>query len=313
MIQHCVIAPPPPELAAKLAVFEAQFVYPLGAERSFRISHGADYARFFRAIGDAACFVFENEQRVIGTIAVALRELILPSGAACTAAYLGDLKVAPEARGGRTLPRLMRAVQSWVGHRSSVGLCVVMDGTPVVPSRYTGRMGLPMFQELGRVSVLKLAATPGPSADCVEISGHEGRELYLRLVNGRYASPIVSPEIRSEVTPRWLALADGNACGLLEDTVKAKRLISNDGPAMNGAHLSCFATRTPDAGAALLRAAASRAADLNRDSVFVAVSAEEADALVSRLRGIQVIRAPATIFGCGLQAASGWHINTAEI
>ena len=43
-----------------LARFEEQFTYPLGPGRTLRISHGDDYPRFFRAIGDAACFVAER-------------------------------------------------------------------------------------------------------------------------------------------------------------------------------------------------------------------------------------------------------------
>ena len=45
---------PDPDLAWALEDFERQFTYPLGAGHHFRISHGADYPRFFRAIAPDA-------------------------------------------------------------------------------------------------------------------------------------------------------------------------------------------------------------------------------------------------------------------
>ena len=63
---HHLSGPPTPELARALATFEEQFTYPLGPDRWFRISHGDDYPRFFRAIGEAACFVAERDGRVVG-------------------------------------------------------------------------------------------------------------------------------------------------------------------------------------------------------------------------------------------------------
>ncbi len=73
---HRLEAPAPGALAAALETFERQFVYPLGPGRSFRISHGRDYARFFRAIGleRGVSFVAEEDTgEVLGTLGVALR------------------------------------------------------------------------------------------------------------------------------------------------------------------------------------------------------------------------------------------------
>ena len=58
---HALSAPPPTALARALDRFEGQFRYPLGPGRSFRISHGDDYPRFFRAMGEGACFVAERD------------------------------------------------------------------------------------------------------------------------------------------------------------------------------------------------------------------------------------------------------------
>ena len=53
MIVQRIHSPPDPELADALSAFEQHFRYPLGRTRTFRISHGPDYPRFFRAMGKA--------------------------------------------------------------------------------------------------------------------------------------------------------------------------------------------------------------------------------------------------------------------
>src|SRR5689334_21167798 len=92
MTIHQVSGPPSPELAQALAEFEEPFTYPLGAGRFFRISHGSDYTLFFRAQGDAACFIAENQGRVIGALGTSIRTLWLPDGSERKVAYFGDLK-----------------------------------------------------------------------------------------------------------------------------------------------------------------------------------------------------------------------------
>jgi hypothetical protein len=128
-------------LADALARFEAAFTYPLGPGWTFRISHGNDYPRFYRAMGDAVCFVAENHGEVVGVLAAAIRTLVWPTGDIRPAVYLGDMKVAPAARGGRVLLRLAEAATVWAGGRADAGFAVVMGGTRVTPDRYTGRPG----------------------------------------------------------------------------------------------------------------------------------------------------------------------------
>ena len=90
---HQLSGPPSPELARKLAAFEEQFTYPLGPGRHFRITHGDDYPRFFRAMGETAVFVVERDERVTATLAVVMRRLTLPDGGSRNVAYFGDLKI----------------------------------------------------------------------------------------------------------------------------------------------------------------------------------------------------------------------------
>src|ERR1043165_1820682 len=107
---------PDPALADALETFERAFEYPLGAGRSFRISHGRDYSRFFRAIdgGSGASFVAVGKDgRVRGTLGVAVRPLQYPDGECRLAAYLGDLKTAPGVGRGWTLLRMGVEVEAW--------------------------------------------------------------------------------------------------------------------------------------------------------------------------------------------------------
>jgi hypothetical protein len=315
MIVHRLCGPPSAALARALTAFETQFTYPLGPGRFFRIAHGDDYPRFFRAIGEAACFVAERQGHVLGTLGAAVRQLALPDGGERPVLYLGDLKVAPSARGGRALPRLVRAAQDWAGARVEAAFAVVMDGTPVTPERYTGRLGIPPFRELGKVTVLRLpAAKDGAGADDrFATTGARADACYRRLSAGRYASPGGNPAERSETAAVWLMHPDGSSCGRLEDTRRAKRLIADDGAEMRSAHLSGFAYQDRRAGGELLREARRRAGLLEFPALFVAVAAPEADGLRLALDGVEAVAAPATVFGTGLEPFPLWNINTAEI
>lgn len=305
---------PPPALAEALDRFEQQFTYPLGPGRSFRISHGADYPRFFRAIGDAACFVAERDGQVAGVLGAAIRDFLAPSGEPVRAAYLGDLKVDPAMRGGRVLPALASAALEWAKPRVTAAFAVVMDGTPVTPTRYTGRLGVPQFSELARIAVLRLMSAKGEPILMDSLTGDAaGSDGYRRLSRGRYACPGGSPPERSEIQPGWLMSPDGNACGRLEDTRRAKRLITNDGVEMMSAHLSCFAYTTIDAGAELSRHAMLLARELGLPALFVAVPRSEAEAFRRALSDVEIIDAPATVYGVGFEPGRLWNINTAEI
>jgi hypothetical protein len=314
MIVHSLCVAPPDELVQALARFETQFTYPLGPDRFFRISHGDDYPRFFRAMGEAACFVAVRQGVVLGTLGAAIRRLLRPGEPECAAVYLGDLKISPAARGGRALVHLVQAARQWVGTRTNAAFSVVMDGTRVSPLRYTGRLGIPPFRELGKLLVLRMSTAVDRSepADHFATSSTVGDECYQRLSEGRYGCPGGTPTERSEIAPIWLVAADGRACGRLEDTRRAKQLIADNGAEMRSAHLSCFAFQDTVAGGELLHAALRLAAGLGFPALFVAVAYPDAEALAWSV-GEGDVAAPATIYGSGLEPGPLWNINTAEI
>jgi hypothetical protein len=315
MIVHQLTGPPPSDLARALAEFEAGFTYPLGPGRSFRIEHGVDYPRFFRAIGEAVSFVVIQEDRVVGTLGVAVQRLRCPDGKERPVAYLGDLKVAPQARGGGVLRGLARVALPWLLPRVEAAYGVVMDGTAVLPRAYTGRIGLPQFQELGRVVVLRLpiGRVYREGDDRFQAASEHGWECFRRLSAGRYAGLGGRPVERSQHPPAWLLHPDGLACGLLEDTRKAKRLIANDGAELLSMHLSHFAFQTPAAGAELLAVARGCCGRLGVPALFVSVSDADAAGLCQALGDLEAVTAPATIYGTGLVSGPAWIINSSEI
>lgn len=308
---HRLAAAPGPALAGALARFEEQFAYPLGEGRSFRISHGADYPRFFRAIGGAACFVAERAGEVLGVLGLAVTPVHRPDGTARPAVYLGDLKVSPAARGGRVLTRLADAARAWCAGKAECGFGVVMDGTPVTPDRYTGRLGVPPFREAAKVAVLRLPARPAAWA-AWEADAARGHDSHSHLTSGRVCTAGGFPAERSETSPLWLVAPDGSACGRLEDTRHAKRLLAGDGE-MAAAHLSCIGYANHDALAELLRAACGLAAARGFPAVFAAVPADEAPAALARVGADGVVVAGATVFASGFEPGLSWNVNTAEI
>jgi hypothetical protein len=324
---HQLSGPPSPELADALAQFEEPFTYPLGAGRFFRISHGADYTLFFRAQGRASCFIAENDGRVVGALGTAIRKLWLPDGVEREVAYFGDLKIARDLRGGVVLMRLARAAEVWLRPKVQAGFGVVMGGTSLTPAAYTGRAGIPDFKELGRLTIFRISLPdrsdeqrwgerprePLHLDDEEMIATPEaGLECYRRLSTGRCASPVSSAVERSEITPVWLMTPDGSACGLLEDTRKAKRLISDDGSEMLSAHLSCFAYRAVAAASRLIGVALNRSLRSGFPAVFVSVPETDAPTLQAALSHFTVHPAPATVYGTGLEPGY-WNVNTAEI
>ncbi len=306
--------PPAARLAHALAAFEQQFTYPLGTDCFFRIEHGADYTQFYRSIGTARCFVAEQDDQVQGVMSAAIRPLFCPDGNEQQVCYLGDLKIAPAARGGRLLLRFQQAVRDWIQNPAIKIFGVVMDGSRRVPSDYSGRAGIPPFTAVSKTIVMRIACDQRGCPDDSFVSTEaQVRTCYRRLSLGRYASVIGNPDERSLLAPIWLMARDGTACGCLEDTRRAKRLVANDGLEIMSAHLSAFAFRDAGDGAALIRAACAQAAQLNYPALFVAVAQADAQALHAALGDINVVYAPATIYAHGFSPGPDWNIHSSEI
>jgi hypothetical protein len=234
-------------------------------------------------------------------------------------AYFGDLKVAPSARGGGTLIRLMATAHSWAKSKCTAAFAVVMDGTEVTPAKYTGRVGFPAFAELAtvmvfRVSVLILGDAENLNDEPpIRATLADVVRCFQRLTAGQYATPCGNTIERSEVKPMEMILPDGSACGIVEDTRKAKCLFDRAGVELRSSHLSCFAYSTPVAGATLVRQALVHSAKIGFPTLFFAVPRQDAQSVYEALGCPDAVMAPATVFGYGLAAGHRWTINTSEV
>ena len=317
MTVHCLQSFPGPTLQAALSQFEEQFDYPLGDSDRFRIDHSDDYSRFFRAMGEAAIFVHEDKMGVQGVLSCAERTMLGPDESPFRALYLCDLKVQNSPRKGRILLRLLRAVRDHFQERLRFGYAVVMDGTAVLPSQYTGRLGLPLFQKIGEMAIYNFV-TPqlSPSPDTCPENFAQLSDIQLAYLNPEktaYRASSSDASLRSSTAPLALMLPDKSAYGVVEDTERAKQLISLSSGSLCSAHLSQFVYHSLPAGAALIRAALRHCQKIERPRLFVALSKSDGPALLNQLSDLSVTKASATIFGHGFLDGKEWLINSSEI
>jgi hypothetical protein len=313
---HVLHAPPTSELAESLRRFELSFDYPLGTATRFRIDHGEDYSRFFRSMGCASIYVAEVRGEIVGTLACVVRELLNPEGIRTPTPYLCDLKAVRGGGAGRVLHRLADAALTGHSKNHHAAFAIVMNGTARNPAQYSGRLGIPRFDPLSTVHVLRLTTIPAPtppSSRPFQCDAESVIQCLARLSHGRFAIPAACPEIRARFKPVHLILPDQSACGTLEDTLDAKRLIHTDGTEILSAHLSNFAFASTADGVALLSAALEVAASRGLHSLFTSLS--DADTLpLDEIPGVASVQiAPATVFGTGLPTGVPWNVNTSEI
>lgn len=301
--------------AAALARFEREFTYPLAEGRRFRISHGDDYPRFFRSFGRAACFIDDRGDGIGGVICAAVRRATLPDGSTRRVLYVGDVKVRREIRSGPTLLSLGTAAREWAVPQVDAALGVVMGGTKPTPDRYTGRFGIPRFDELGRVAIFRIptAAAAGRAHGATVVDAATGAAAFADLSASSFSFDQGDPSLRSEHPPCWLVDPRGGACGRLEDTRRAKRLFEDDGREMASAHLACLAFRDPAAAIELVRAACRLAHDRSVAALFLSVPAEHAGTIHAEFESLGTVMNSASVYGVGLPSGGPWLISTSEI
>lgn len=317
-LHHLNARTPVPEgMDGALAAFEREFTYPLGGSGRFRISHGEGYLPFFSAMGEAEVLLLEEAGVVQGVLSRVERVLELRGEGATRqkAHYLCDLKLCAAARGSLALPRLIRETKRAILESGSrCCYCVVMEGTGKLPTDYTGRLGVPRFERLGEIAILRIEGSGSLGAnDLTKISLVDFALLHSSLAAPGYHAMDSVSVLRSEMTPLYLATGEGDACGVLEDTRRGKRLYLEEGPEMLSAHLSRFAYRNPQAGAGLLRGAVELAAERGLPALFVAVPREAGEGILGELADLSVTLAPAAVYGHALEAGWDWWIDTAEI
>jgi hypothetical protein len=311
----CVLSSQPePDMCAALQAFETQFQYPLG-EGWFRISHGHDYTCFYRSLGPATCVMTQDEQGITGVCCATERQLHMPGEADQTVLYLGDLKVAPRARGKRVLWQLAQALRGCHPHINAA-YGVVMNGTALTPNAYTGRAGLPEFQKIGVINIWQIPTLSHLASNegVVPVSAQAGEALFKRLSSQQVYSLSGHPGVRSQQPVQWWATNDGSACARMEDTRGAKKLFTHDGQEIISAHLSALAYATPAHAEQLLQAACQQAAQMGMPTLFVSqpFCHQPLPPLLSAPPEATV-QSCATVYGTSIQSGLPWHLFTSEI
>lgn len=232
------------EMEHRLQEFEALFSYPLSSTQFFRIAHGPCYTCFYESQGESFTWIVHTQKDIIATVSSSIRPITM-KGKQHKVAYIGDLKIHPDHQGGPTLFTIAKTLHLFLRERADFAYGVVMNGTKVVPSLYTGRLGIPSFEDVASIYVLRFdthqdislahkatICDPDFAYRLYQSIHHENGSSY-------YAAPALHT-IRSQLNPIGLE-ANQSACGILEDTRKAKRLFLNNRNELVAAHLSYFA------------------------------------------------------------------------
>ncbi|MEO5715714.1 MAG: hypothetical protein ABIT37_19700 [Luteolibacter sp.] len=299
---HCITGTPPPELARALVGFEKEFRYPLGPSGSFSISHGEDYPRFFRGMGDAKIYLAEIAGEIVGSLAVVGRHVLLANETSIPAIYVGDAKVVEKFRGRTVLGRLSMAARDEIlaaGYKAAFS--VVMAGS--TPSdQHTGRLGIPKFDELGKIAILRFDTRTPLKA----FSHHH--DLTIKPSHRPHGG---DPGTASEIPPHTLAVDGGS--GILIDTRHGKRLWRSDGSEMMSAHLTELRFTSAFGLFNLIQAAIKISAELGYPGLFTALPADFSivGPLLDASSGTATI-AVASVYGTGLPDGH-WMMNTSEI
>ena len=299
--------------------FEFQFWYPLGETREFRIEHPSLYTDFFSSMGDAYCFVALREDEVVGVLSSVIRTLVAPNGKTSQVAYVADVKITKDLQGSTLLYRLARTAILWLRPQITSAYSVVMDGTSVTPKQYTGRVGVPQFSWMGCVHLLSFStATKFPWSS--KISEHP---LDLSLVESgiepRRTSTTVptwaamNPLLRAQETPVWLVDQQTDACALLEDTRRAKKLYDRQHAEFVYAHLTYLSYANPEHIVHLIPHACTRSHYLGFTHLFVTVPDTHLAVVQSRLEDIDHNAFSASIYGVSLSEDFPFLVNSSEI
>ncbi len=298
---HCLTQTPPPELANALAAFEQEFRYPLGPADSFSISHGEDYTRFFRSMGEARVYLAELNGVIIGALASINRHVRMADGTSLPAVYLCDAKVVEKHRSKMVLGRLVMAARDQIlASGNKAAFSVVMHGS-IPTDQHTGRLGIPKFDELGKLAILRFDTR----ATLHDISlTDQCNELCHRPYGG-------DPDLTSEITSQTLSV-DG-ASGILLDTRRGKRLWKNDGTELASLHLTALHFTSASALFHLIQTAIAKSSELGYPGLFTALPASHpmVHPLLDASGGTATL-AGASVYGTALPEGH-WMINTSEI
>ena len=307
------------EFSPMLQDFECQFWYPMGESREFRIEHPSLYTDFFSSMGDAYCFVALREEEVVGVLSSVIRTLVAPNGKTSQVAYVADVKITKDLQGSTLLYRLARTAILWLRPQITSAYSVVMDGTAVTPKQYTGRVGVPQFSWAGRVHLLSFSTTTNfpwmskISEHPLDVSSAESGIEPRRTSTAVPTWASMNPLLRAQEGPVWLVDQQTNACALLEDTRRAKKLYDRQHAEYRYAHLTYLSYAVPEHIVRLIPHACTRSHSSGFTHLFVTVPDPHLAAVQSLLEDIEHNAFSASIYGVSLSEDFPFLVNSSEI
>ena len=306
---------PDVDMAARLETFESQFSYSLGEASRFRISHSPMYTAFYRSQGEwSVCLLAVTDAgEIAGTVSATIRTLKTPTGSKLNVAYIGDLKVAPHLKTQRPLIAIAKELRKRLEPLVDAAYGVVMNGTSSVPSNYTGRLGIPSFVPFAALNILRFSTEKILEAKANVIDIYEGHALYELLTQDGYAFSLGTPALRSNIVPCWYAAHDKKACGMLEDTRRAKRLFMDSGEEILSSHLSYFAVADGQAAREVIITALVKSRALGFHGMFLTLDDKDMRIVAPFLGGLTYSNAPATIYATKTLHPFRMKVNSSEV
>lgn len=298
------------ELHQRLFAFEKQFDYPLGNGDRFYIDHSPDYKAFYQAIGRDNIVIVEKDNQIIATISSSIREITINDKVE-KVVYIGDLKIHPNYQSSRVLYKLINFLKSILEREASLAYCVVMEGTKITPKNYTGRLGIPTLAVQERINLIKFITNDYQEQNLKIITEEEGYGLYCTLHN---SSPLINysnAKIRSLIAPTWFNY-NNQACAMIEDTRKAKKLFLENGSELISAHISYFSYADQNSAFTLLKHCIGYAYRHDFPIVFLALSRKQKDDLKEVLKNFTHQELSATIYSND-RILENITINSSEI
>ena len=301
----------------QLLAFERQFDYPLNEQNRFRIQHSQDYNRFFRAMGEAVTVVYRHSEVIRGVLSGSLRTLVNKAGESERWLYIGDVKIQAAFRRQLVLSRLFKATVAWVGGRCDRSYSVVMEGTAVLPSDYTGRASIPAFEPTEKVFLFCiLTDQPLSSSTRIESEKMNSAELVAGPKNSIVPSHLWSdcfPGLRSKQDPTWLFNPESGSCALLEDTRRAKQLFDESENEIAFAHLTNIRYNDVADLIPLVVDASILARTSGCTELLVALPEKDRMQFAKNLAGIKYRTLSATVFAFGAEETTKLPIHSSEI
>lgn len=298
-------------LAHKIAEFEALFTYPLGKNQHFRIDHGPHYDVFYRAMGESNTYYTLHEDKIIASLSYGIR-MVKKDKEIQKVAYLGDLKIHPNHQFTKAFFNMAQHLKPILEGNVSSAYGIVMEGTFNTPDQYTGRLGIPKFNHLKDIHILRFDTKNHNSSS--EVNVHVSKESHFKIYENLAPTPFISmanSHLRSAMEPQWFSIGE-LACGFLEDTSLAKRLFFDSGEEMLSSHLSYFVYETASQGFSIIQSALSHSHQLGFPAMFLALSQHQMKELECHLMATTYTVAKAAIYGTDNICAE-ITINTSEI